>query len=250
MSNNELQTTSSKLLEDIVKECRLSTIANAGAFDRAFRLANGVNQLRKMLTPALMAPVMNLQCTALGFRTDKDRDGGYPENVVKECLIEAVLRGVMPTSNEFNIIAGRTYITKEGFARLVREFPGMSNLRLTIGVPKTRDGGALVTCQASWKLDGKEDSIEREFAVKLNAGMGADGAVGKATRKTLAAVYGVLTGSEHSVSDGDANDNDAIPTTGKVVATDQGQTIDEKLAAKAAEAAKTAAPTGPVERTF
>ncbi|MFK5282891.1 hypothetical protein ACI3PL_25325, partial [Lacticaseibacillus paracasei] len=69
---------------------------------------------------------MALQGNRLGFKTDKDKSGGYPESVVKNCLIEAVLLGIQPTGNQFNIIAGNMYPTKEGCGYLLNNFKGLS----------------------------------------------------------------------------------------------------------------------------
>ena len=61
---------------------------------------------------------------------------------------ETVLRGVRIVGNEFNIISGRPYITKEGFSRLVREWPGLTELRLMPGVPATQANRALIAYRA------------------------------------------------------------------------------------------------------
>jgi hypothetical protein len=193
-------------LDGIVKECNLSNMTAEQAFESAFRMAAGVQKLRLTITPAMMKDIMALQGTALGFRTDKDRDGGYTVEVVKDCAIEAVLRGFRLVGNEINIIAGRMYGTKEGFARLVREFEGITDLRLLPGVPRMQNGGALVTYKATWNFDGVPNKLEREFAIRVNSGMGADAITGKATRKMLAAIYGQLTGSEHALPEGEVGD--------------------------------------------
>lgn len=205
-------------LDGIVKECNLSTMTAEQAFQSAFQMAAGVQKLRDTITPAMMKSIMALQGTALGFRTDKDRDGGYPVDVVKDCLIEATIRGFRLIGNEVNIISGRMYGTKEGFARLVREFEGMTDLRLVPAIPRMRDGGALVSYKATWRLDGVPQTLEREFAVRVNTGMGADAIIGKATRKMLAAIYGQLTGSEHALPEGEVGD-EVLPQERTVVST-------------------------------
>ena len=54
-------------------------------------------------------------------------------------------------------------MTKEGFQRLLSEYPGLTNLRVDIGVPVgAGDEGCLVPCKASWQLDGVSDSLECE----------------------------------------------------------------------------------------
>lgn len=205
-------------LDDIVQACNLSTMTAEQAFESAFRMAAGVQRLRQSITSAMMKDIMALQGTALGFRTDKDRDGGYPVEVVKDCAIEAVLRGFRLVGNEINIISGRMYGTKEGFARLVREFEGVTDLRLVPSVPRMQNGGALVSYKATWRIDGAPQTLDREFAVRVNSGMGADAIIGKATRKMLAAIYGQLTGSEHAIPEGEVGD-EALPAERTTVST-------------------------------
>lgn len=203
------QSETASMIEAITQRYQLSEkIGNR--FERMFVMASAMGELRRCLSTEALAAAMQLQGTALGFKTDKDREGGYPPEAVKECLIEAVLRGVYPVGNEFNIISGRAYITKEGYTRLVGEIKGLTNLRLIPGVPATTGGGALVPYIATWMLNGKAqrldcvegrdsggNKIDGRIAVRVNANMGVDAIIGKATRKMLKRVYEYITGSRH-----------------------------------------------------
>lgn len=191
-------------IEKIAAECCTTNLAQMSQFSRAFQLARGIKQLRAMITPEMMKEVMELQGTALGFRTDKDKEKGYPVEVVREALIEATLRGAYPVGNEFNIIADRCYLTKEFFARKLREYPGLTDLRRKLSVPRlVGDKGAIVTASATWKQSGVACSLdEREIPIRVNTGMGADAILGKAQRKLDAAIYAQVTGSE--VPEGEA----------------------------------------------
>ena len=227
---------------EIVSDCSLEVIEAMGQLEQVLKLASGVRQLRELITDRMMADIMQLHGTRLGFRTDKDNVGGtYGVEVVKECVIEAMLRGVRPVGNEFNIIAGNMYITKEGCTRLVREFPGLTDLVLNPGVPAGRDGGALVAFSASWKVDGvpqrldcvATDDSDTRIPVRQNKQMGQDAVIGKATRKMLARIYAQLTGSM-ATPDGEVDDAPPAATThvidGEVAATDltQPQLAKEK----------------------
>ncbi len=194
-------------LEQIVEACSLASLETQGRFQRAFTLAWGIQRLRDLITADHMKAIMALQGTRLGFRTDKDKGGGYPVNVVKDRLIEAVLRGVHPTGNEFNIIANGTYVTKEGRARQVNEFPGLTDLRLGFDVPKIESKRrAVVRCKAAWKLDGNPFELERVIPVKIDDYSSDDQILGKANRKLLTAVYERLIGSNYSLPDGDVDE--------------------------------------------
>ena len=175
--------------------------ADAGSpFKQMLRTANGVMQLQALLTPEMMTPIMSLQGTSLGFRTDKDNNGGYPVEIVRNCLIEAVIRGVSPV--------GSPYITKEGFGHLLANIAGLRYM-ITPNVPKISNGTAEAGVNVRWTYNGKEQEKDLVFAVRVNAGMGADAINGKATRKARAWLYMQVTGME--VGEGDVTDTTATP---------------------------------------
>ena len=215
-----------KLMDEIVRKASLDALQHLGQFEQTLMMASAVRQLGELITDDMMADVMELQNTSLGFRTDKPE--GYGVAVVKTCVIEAVLRGVRVVGNEMNIISGRLYITKEGCSRLVREFPGLANLKLMPGVPAIGSTGALVDFRATWTLNGDPQQMDRvksvvddhRIPVKVNKGMGVDAVLGKATRKILAAIYGELTGTHEAVPEGDVDGNGHAKSVSRSGATD------------------------------
>lgn len=179
---------------------------------QAVVLANSISLLREALTPGIMSDLLKLADTPLGFRTDektkKDQPNfKYSDAVIKDCLIQAMIRGVRPTGNEFNILVGQCYITKDGFRRLLKEYPGFTDFKPVIGVPKTAGEGAIVHCEATWKLNGKEDSIKCEIPVK---GVGCDLLLGKAESKLLRRIWNRITGSD--VADVASGEDELTPT--------------------------------------
>lgn len=231
---NQARETAIAGLDDIVAQANLQVVASYGQFKQALVMASAIRLISEKIDDSMMKDIVALQNTALGFRTDKQGQG-YPVDVVRQCFVEAVLRGVRVVGNEFNIISGRVYITKEGFSRLVREYPGLTELKMTPSVPQLVGGGALVGYRSSWKLGGvpgslarvKEGDEDNRIPVKVNQGMGSDAILGKATRKMYAAIYGVLTGAGDAVPDGEVDDatgpaagarrselNDELPSEG------------------------------------
>ena len=201
----------SKRIDEALATCSVDHIKSMPAMQQAIHLAKGVETLRKALTRPVMEELfMPLQNTTLGFLTDKP-EVGYNGGIVRDCVIEALIRGFQVVGNEFNIISGRAYFTREGFERRVREFPNLTNLRhhpmLHV---MSGDKTALVPYRINYKLDGKDmvfEKIEDErIQVRVNAGMGPDAIIGKARRKALAALFDLLNGTNLSASDGDVGD--------------------------------------------
>lgn len=178
-------------------------------FEKAYQIATAAQQLKNLLTPEYMKPIMALQGNRLGFKTDKDEKGGYSEDVVKNCLIEAVLTGVQPWGNQFNIIAGNTYVTKEGFGHLLSNFKGLKDYEIIPGLPRINieKTGAAIMMKVKWTL-ANEPQQERDLdiSVKMNAYMGVDAVIGKATRKSRAWLHSKLSGVE--IGEGDVSDID------------------------------------------
>lgn len=227
MSNSQAIEKAASDIEKAIAECGVQAITKLPAFIQAVKMANGISAMRAALSEQLVQTViMPLQGSPLGFLTDKDTTGGYGALVVRDCAIDAMLRGFRVVGNEMNIISGRFYGTKGGYSRLVAEYPGLTDLQLQPGVPQSvGDKGALVPYVASWRMNGKEmiircaqekDGTDMRIPIKVNGGMGADAILGKAERKMLFRIYQRVNGSSFGALDGDVND-DAINTTGEPV---------------------------------
>ncbi len=167
----------------------------ASPFGAAIALSQNISVLRELLDDGIMAEIMRLADSPLGFLTDKKDRGGYQAREVRDAIIEATLRGFRVCGNEFNIIAGRFYGAKAGLHRKVISYPGVTDFKETFGIPKmSGDKGAIVVAKATWKLNGTKDALEREFAIRVNSGMGVDAIIGKGQRKLYAAVLNQLSG--------------------------------------------------------
>ena len=196
-------------LDDVAKvgvEAQL--IANQ--FEKTFAIADVVQRLQGLLTTQVLKPIMDLQGKKLGFKVDKP----YPENIVRDCLIEATINGVYPVGNQFNIIAGNFYITKEGFAHKLKNISGLS-YQLSCGIPKTQPAGAVVDVDIEYTFNGENKKKVLPLAIRVNSGMGSDAIIGKATRKASAWLYNTITGQ--NLQDGDTDDIiNVTPKTSKL----------------------------------
>lgn len=197
-----------KEIAQILNNSVLSVIGDKAlnGFEKAFVIANATKKLKEVLTTEYMKPIMELQGNRLGFKTDKDDKGGYDEATVKNCLIEAVLTGVQPFGNQFNIIAGNMYVTKEGFGQLLKDTQGLK-YKIIPGLPRinTDKTSAAITMKMTHSLNGAASSEdEMEIPIRVNSFMGVDAIIGKATRKARAWLFNTIHGTE--VADGDAVD--------------------------------------------
>ncbi len=193
-----------------------------GNFERTFVLGAAMADLRDALDERVMTSIMKLQNTKLGFRTDMER--GYPLHVVRDAVIEATVWGLQCVGNQFNIISGGFYATKEGYTYLLRNMPGLEDMRFvyhpavisessTSGTRKDgtqyqkieREGKTLV--DVSWVFRGKREEERLEFCIRVNAGMSQDAIMGKAERKAKRWLFERLT--DRQLPDASADDLDA-----------------------------------------
>jgi len=187
---------------------------NLQGFERAYATAKSIEVLKTLLTPEYMAPIMQLQGNRLGFKSDKDKSGGYPVDVVKNCLIEAVLMGLQPYGNEFNIISGNTYATKEGVGRLLATWKGLK-YSLICGVPKPNADGksAVVDVTIKWTINNESKEEIIPISIKMDAYTSVDAMIGKATRKGRAWLISNISGIE--IVEADVTDPEFLDVTQK-----------------------------------
>lgn len=195
-----------KRLSEVSRASQRELTAEHDPIVRSVLIAHAAGLLRERITSAIMNDFRQLMNTPLGFRTDRQNGKGepYADAVIKDCLIQALLRGLRPTGNEFNIIAGNMYITKEGYRRLLKELDGLTNLQIDIGTPKTHGEGAIVPCKATWLMHGQPQEMDctGDFAIAVK-GTGADLIHGKAESKMLRRVFMRIVGSDLATPDED-----------------------------------------------
>lgn len=189
-------------IAELADRYALTAIKNFHPLKRAMMVAAGIRQLREAVQP-LMPDLMPLKGSPLGFITDEKADKPpYPAEVVRDCVVEALLRRLNVSGNEFNIIAGRCYTALNGYQRLVEEFPGLTDLRTANTPPFIQGGQTVVKCTASWKLNGVENCLRdyngkvgQLYAVTVHSSTGIDAKIGKARRRLYKAVYQLLSGT-------------------------------------------------------
>lgn len=182
-------------------------------FEKAFLVATAIKDLKELLTPEYMAPIMQLQGSRLGFKTDKDKEGGYKVDVVKDCLIDAVLFGLQPYGNQFNIIAGQMYGTKEGIGSLLAKMKGL-DYDIVAELPRIKDLNAAVAMNVTWTIAGQTKTKKLDIGIKIHASTGIDAIIGKATRKARKWLFDTIADCE--IPEGDVVDTQATVMSSKI----------------------------------
>lgn len=187
-----------------IKAAQMMVRGASGELERTVAIAKGIKAIGEAIDPH-REDIMYLQNSPLGFLTD-NAERGYPWEVVRNVMIDALLRGFSMTGNEVNIIAARMYAAKNGLERLLRECVDYTDQRIEFELPQIVPFGdhtiAMVGGVATWNLAGKPGKLQFQksaagdfrIPVKLNKGMGVDAAFGKATRKVYARILSIIQG--------------------------------------------------------
>lgn len=225
-------------LDNIVRQCG-DAISKASDITRAFIQARAILAIEKAITPSIFKDIKELMNTPIGFKTDRPPGAKrfnkktntmeelrpYPDKVVKQCLIVALLGGATIDGNQFNIIAGQTYFTKEFMQERVLKWPGLTNFKMSISTPmKHGEKTAAFSATASWELNGKPHKLEflktevadMRIVVNSYGTSGSDQLIGLCESKVLRRVVKVLTGMNFGVfSDHDLTANQNVSEDGE-----------------------------------
>lgn len=191
----------------------LQTVNN---FVAAFTAVNVVALLREALTDEIMKIVfMPLMNTKVGFLTDhpgKNKQGQltplYDISTVRDAIIDAVTIGLIPTGNQFNIIASRMYPTKEGYTYLLRKL-GVKYL-LDVSFDKGQNPNfAEIPVKINYEYNGEKNSFAIIATVKKDSYSSHEQLRGKAERRAKKALYEYITGLDF----GDADENSSVVDT-------------------------------------
>lgn len=236
-----------------LKDAQSLDIVNnvAGAFDAAIIVSKLEAVLTDEIMDAVFMPLMNKK---IGFRTDRDpsrpdkRTGiapkPYTRDVVRTCIIDGAANGLLPTGNQWNIISGNMYPTKEGYTSLLAKLKA-SPLQLVYTFefdPDTTVKSAdpsyvAIPCRIGYKTS-REDLkgwFKYVAMVKSNGETSTtDQLRGKAERKCKRAFYEFLTG----IDLGDADATETVDVTYTEVGSwpASGSDVTKNLSAKSAAA--------------
>lgn len=216
-TNLETQKKQELAFKEMSEKVKLVLASNVNSIENSLVVANAIGYLRESLTTEIMDPIMALQGSKLGFKTDRDlvknrntgkyeKGAGYPIEVVKDCFIEMSLIGLLPTGNMWNIIAGNPYITKEGGTYLLKNL--VKGLKYSIMYPEVTQSPdkktANVLAVIKWNFNGEDREEKINFPIKSDDYTTFDSLIGKADRKAKVWLYNQVSGLD--ISDGDIED--------------------------------------------
>lgn len=186
--SNSGEATSLTQMDSICTEL-LEVRKRADSLSKGVMLSRVIASMKQAFTPEVMRDIMSIQGCRLGFLTDRDKQGGYPPEVVRDCIIEAAGYGLYPCDNQFNIIQGSFCITKEGRKKIL----GDKGIRysMLVGTPERTYDKAHDRTLAKCKVDLKwldsdgEHEQQLEFVVRCKDTSPDDMPMGKAKSKAL-----------------------------------------------------------------
>lgn len=245
-----------------------SAIDIVNNFGAAFNAARVITLLREALTDEVMARVfMPLMNTKVGFRTDRDgkpdKQGRvkplYDVPTVRDAIIDAAIIGLLPTGNQFNIISGTMYPTKEGYTVLLKKI----GAKYVIDVQQDRSQNpafAEFPCKITYSYNGEKNSLTINATVRRDQYSSNDQLRGKAERRAKKALYEYLTGTDYGEADETSSRPNAVIDTVAVEISEKGNagpaigfddaevaTVEEASAPAAAPEPAPAQPAAPVQ---
>lgn len=236
-----------------------SAIDIVNNFGAAFNAARVITLLREALTDEVMARVfMPLMNTKVGFRTDRDgkpdKNGRtkplYDVPTVRDAIIDAAIIGLLPTGNQFNIISGTMYPTKEGYTVLLKKI----GAKYVIDVQQDRSQNpafAEFPCKITYSYNGEKNSLTINATVRRDQYSSNDQLRGKAERRAKKALYEYLTGTDYGEADETSSRPNAVIDTVAVEISEKGNAgpaigFDDAEVATVEEASAPAAAPEPV----
>lgn len=186
-----------------------------------FSCASAIGQLRKALTDEVMTEiVLPLVDTKAGFLTDRRPTAKNPHpqpyslQVLRNCVIDAILKGLALHGNQINIISGQVYITKEGYAALLKKL-GVKYI-IDAGAPIVNGETVTFSVSVNAKYQGEAISYKTSFMSKVTQYASFDLLAGKATARAIKSLYTYVSG----IDAGEVADVTSEPTQAIVVDAD------------------------------
>jgi len=202
----------------------ISLPKDTGGFERMMYQASAIELIEQSFSDEYFQKIKKSCCgKKIGFQTDKDKEAvPYSDETIKKCIIEACITGVQIVGNQFNILAGNMYVTKEGFTYLLSKRGIKYDIRYEL--PQITEG-TTANVKCTLKFNGRTEVVT--LPVYVNKSMKSDAVLGKAERKAKKWLWAEVSGND--VGDGDTTVEATYEVVEETTATSSGSVIDDGL---------------------
>ena len=211
-----------EIMNKLISECAILS-TNVSEYEKSLMYGHYLVEIKKQISGKVLEIVKDLMNTGLGFKTDHNPHDPqcrnkelYSDEIIKNCVTQAIMHGLRIHGNEFNILGGNFYATKEGLERIVNRNPGLEK-KIVIksrGFKKSQETDIwALSYEYEFKLKDRQE-IKDEVTVYVRGKQGnyeipLDAVLGKARRKVLKTIYNQMTQGFFLLED--ADDVDDIP---------------------------------------
>lgn len=172
-------------------------------FEKSVAYGYYLTKIKESIQGKILEFIKSLMNTGIGFKTDRNPNDPnskskepYSDDIVKNCIVQAIMHGLRIHGNEFNILGGNFYATKEGLDRVVHSNPSLEEkVKEKVKGFRQDDKTGIwgITFEYSYKLRG-EAKVTEEVTVLVKGKQGNydtpfDAVLGKAKRKLYKTIY-------------------------------------------------------------
>lgn len=200
------------MMNQLISDCKILT-SNISEYEKSLLYGHYLVQIKNQISGKVLEIVKDLMNTGIGFKTDKPT---YSDEIIKNCVTQAIMHGLRIHGNEFNILGGNFYATKEGLERIVNRNPDLERKIIikSKGFKKSPETEIwALSFDYDFKLKDRQE-IKDDVTVYVRGKQGnyeipLDAVLGKARRKVLKTIYNQMTQGFFLLED--ADDIDDIP---------------------------------------
>lgn len=223
-------------------QTEVNTLSKNNSLVSCLSAANAMYLLDQVLTDEVVRtyfiPLMN---TRAGFLTDRNpskaKRGQQPPTPyglaeVRSCLKDAILKGLLPVGNQFNIIAGSVYITREGYTFLLSKL-GVKHRIIPCQKPDVNGCAVYSVRIEAETAQGERISYTNEVTLKRGQYDSDALLQGKAYARSVKSLWTYVSG----LDSGDVAEDDCVGE--RVIEDGQAQEVDPSPAAAPSPAQST-----------
>jgi hypothetical protein len=218
------------MMNQLISDCKILT-SNISEYEKSLLYGHYLVQIKNQISGKVLEIVKDLMNTGIGFKTDKPT---YSDEIIKNCVTQAIMHGLRIHGNEFNILGGNFYATKEGLERIVNRNPDLEKKIIikSRGFKKSPETEIwALSYEYEFKLKDRQE-IKDDVTVYVRGKQGnyeipLDAVLGKARRKVLKTIYNQMTQGFFLLED--ADDIDDIPETKEAIKESKISQLKEKI---------------------